>query len=69
MKKLALMALLAGCSAYPQVTWPEGPVGAAPDLLPLEDLFGPDTATLDSQGAALAARAAALKAQAAAIGT
>ncbi|MDH2325484.1 hypothetical protein QCN27_01245 [Cereibacter sp. SYSU M97828] len=69
MKRIALILLLAGCDAPPDI----GPVdGSGPDpvLLPLDHLnaqagsaiSGPETAqTLDARAAALRARAAALR--------
>ena len=69
MKRLALILLLAGCDAPPDI----GPVdrsGSDPVLLPLDQLnaragsaiSGPQTAAdLDARAAALRARAAALR--------
>ena len=58
-----LCLLVAGCSAMPEVNWPHGPVGAAPALVPMSEVMGPDAAVSDVAGAALAAQAAALKAR------
>ncbi|MEO6299591.1 MAG: hypothetical protein ABIV25_09495 [Paracoccaceae bacterium] len=66
-RPIFLCLALASCSATPQVTWPAGPVGKTPVLLPLDQLVVPTTPSLDARGAALAAQAAALKARAAAI--
>ena len=63
MRIFVILCLLTGCSAYPVVNWPAGPVGAAPELLPIGQILGDDTSVSDAQGAALAAEAAALKAR------
>ena len=68
MRFLIVFLALASCGDVPKVTWPAGPAGRPPALLPINDLAVPTSPDLDSRGAALAAQAAALKARAAMIG-
>ena len=67
MLRLTLCLTLAACSTVPQVSWPAGPAGVMPALLPLDSLATTGS-TADARGAALAAQAAALRSRAAAIG-
>jgi hypothetical protein len=41
MGRIWILLVLAGCTAFPQVPWPEGPAGPAPALLPLDEVLGP----------------------------
>ena len=63
MRSLVILCLVAGCSAFPEVKWPEGTAGASPDLLPIDQVLGGDPAVNDVAGAALVAKVAALQAR------
>lgn len=63
MRKIWVLVVLAGCSAYPKVDWPAGGAGQAPALLPVDQLLGEEGVAGDAAGAALAARAAELQAR------
>ena len=63
MRKLMILCLMAGCSAYPEVQWPQGAAGAAPDLLPIDQVLGADDRVSDVAGFALMAKVAALQAR------
>ena len=63
MQKVLILCVLAGCGTFPDVDWPNGPAGPAPDLVPIAEVLGAEAAVSDAEGAALAAQAAALKAR------
>ena len=62
MRNVLILLVLSGCSAFPAVDWPTAAVGPAPDLLPIDQVLGPEGTVTDDPGAVLAAEAAALKA-------
>ena len=63
MRKVLMLVVLSGCSAFPQVNWPAADPGPTPALVPIEQILGPEASVTDARGAALAAEAAALKAR------
>ena len=63
MRKLLILCLMAGCSAYPEVQWASGAAGVAPDLFPIDQVLGEDDKGSDAAGALLMAKVAALQAR------